>query len=126
MRCASGWKLPDLLSQPNRRCRKNKPMSNETPQFVPACRVDATPEQLQREADRAVLYGACLLVVRPDTRIKPHLQEAVAALAPAVRAYYTGADPALAAHAVAYADACGGRMFLDQKAVLFRERAGTI
>jgi hypothetical protein len=88
---------------------------------VPACRVDATPEQLQREADRAVLYGACLLVVRPGTRIKPHLQEAVAALAPAVRAYYAGGDAELAAHAVRYADACGARGFLEQKAALYRE-----
>lgn len=92
---------------------------------VPACRIDATPEDLRREADRAVLYGACLLVVRPATRIKPHLQEAVAALAPAVQAYYTGGDPALAAHALAYADACGGRAFLEQKAALFRERPAT-
>jgi hypothetical protein len=89
---------------------------------VPACRIDATPEDLQREADRAVLYGACLLVVRPDTRIKPHLQEAVAALVAAVHAYYTGGDPALAAHALAYAEACGGIGFLEQKAVAFRQR----
>lgn len=89
---------------------------------VPACRIDTTPEQLQREADRAVLYGACLLVVRPDTRIKPHLKQAVDALVPAVRAYYTGTDPYLAAHATAYAEACGGRAFLEQKAAIFRER----
>lgn len=90
---------------------------------VPACRTDATPEDLRREADRAVLYGACLLVVRPDTRIKPHLQEAVAALAPAVHAYYADGDPALAAHARAYAEACGGIAFLEQKATVFRQRA---
>lgn len=88
----------------------------------PLCRVDSTPETLQREADRAVLYGACLLVIRPETRIKPHLLPAVTALAPAVRAYYSGQDPALAAQAVAYASACGGTAFLEQKAVLFRER----
>ena len=62
---------------------------------VPACRVDVTPEQLQREADRAVLYGACLVVVRPDVRIKPHLREAVAVLAPAVAAYYSASDAEL-------------------------------
>ncbi|HEX6291506.1 MAG TPA: hypothetical protein VFZ66_20150 [Herpetosiphonaceae bacterium] len=90
--------------------------------IVPPCRVDATPETLQREADRSVLYGACLLVVRPNTRIKPHIKAAVEALAPAVRAYYTGDDSELAGHAVAYADACGGRAFLEQKAAAYRER----
>jgi hypothetical protein len=90
--------------------------------IIPPCRVDATPESLQQEADRAVLYGACLLVVRPETRIKPQLKAAVAALLPAVRAFYTGDDPALAAHARAYADACGGRAFLEQKAAIYRER----
>ncbi len=95
---------------------------DSTAQTIPPCRIDATPEALEREANRAVLYGACLLVLRPDTRIKPHLQAAVAALAPGVRAYYTGETSALAAHAVAYADACGGRAFLEQKAALVRER----
>lgn len=97
-------------------------MTEEPQSFVPACRIDATPEQLQREADRAVLYGACLLVVRPATRIKPHLRVAVDALVPAVRAYYLGDDALLAAHALNYADACGGRNFLEQKAALFAER----
>jgi hypothetical protein len=92
------------------------------PAMVPPCRIDSTPEALQREADRAVLYGACLMVVRPQTRIKPHLQAAVAALTPAIHAYFSDGDPALAAHAVAYATACGGHAFLEQKAVLFRER----
>ena len=91
-------------------------------QFIPACRVDATPEDLQRESDRSVLYGACLLVVRPDTRIKPHLKEAVTALLPSVRAYFHGNQNEYAAHAVAYADACGGRAFLDQKVAQYRER----
>lgn len=94
---------------------------NQSP-LVPACRVDATPEDLQRESDRSVLYGACLLIVRPDARIKPHLQEAVNALLPSVRAYFNGAQNEYAAHAVAYADACGGRAFLDQKVALYRER----
>ena len=92
------------------------------PAAAPACRVDTTPEALQREADRAVLYGACLLVLRPETRIKPHLRAAVTALVPAVHAYYIGGDPALAAQAVAYASACGGSAFLEQKAAVFRER----
>src|SRR3712207_6626283 len=91
---------------------------------VPACRIGVTPEDLQREADRSVLYGACLLVVRPDTRIKPHLQEAVAALLPGVQAYLDGEESQLAAFAAAYADACGGRAFLDQKAALYRQRRG--
>ena len=97
-------------------------MANIKSSPVPACRVDATPDQLQREADRAVLYGACLLVVRPATRIKPQLDAAVLALVPSVQAYYDGSDAELAAHAVAYADACGGRAFLEQKAALFRAR----
>ena len=91
-------------------------------QGVPACRVGATPEDLQRESDRSVLYGACLLVVRPSTRIKPHLQEAVNTLLPSVRAYFNGIQNEYAAHAVAYADACGGRAFLDQKVAQYRER----
>ena len=92
------------------------------PQLVPACRVDATPEDLQLESDRSVLYGACLLIVRPDTRIKPHLKEAVNALLPSVRAYFDGAQDEYAAHAVAYANACGGRAFLDQKVAQYHER----
>jgi hypothetical protein len=98
-------------------------MSDEGPSAdIPPCRVDMTPEALQREADRSVLYGACLLVIRPNTRIKPQIKAAVEALVPAVRAYYDGDASALAAHAVAYADACGGRAFLDQKAAAYRER----
>ena len=94
----------------------------EEQEIIPPCRVDATPESLQQEAERAVLYGACLLVVRPATRIKPQIQAAVAALLPAVRAYYMGDDSALAAQALSYADACGGRAFLEQKAAAYRER----
>ncbi len=89
---------------------------------APACRIDATPEDLQRESDRSVLYVACLLMVRPDTRIKPHLQEAVNALLPSVRAYFAGDQNEYAAHAMAYADACGGRAFLDQKMAQYRAR----
>lgn len=87
---------------------------------VPACRVGVTPEQLQREADRAVLYGACLLVFRPDAAIKAHLREAVAALHPAVAAYFAGDGSSEAGHAAAYADAAGGRAFLDAKAATWR------
>jgi hypothetical protein len=96
-----------------------------TDRLVPACRVGATPEQIAKESERAVLYGACLLVVRPDTRIKPELRAAVETLLPAVRAYFDRADDALARHAAAYADACGGRAFLDQKAALYAARQNT-
>ncbi len=97
--------------------------ANNPKPSVPACRVGVTIEELQREADRSVLYGACLRAVRPDTRIKPHLQEAVAALLPSVQAYFNGDESELAAHAIAYADACGGRAFLAQKAAAYRQRA---
>lgn len=97
-------------------------IDDTTTETVPACRVNTTPEAREREADRAVLYGACLLVLRPETRIKPQLKAAVAALAPAVRAYYTGDDPALASQAAAYAARCNDSSFLEQKAVLFRQR----
>lgn len=82
---------------------------------VPACRIGATPEQLAREADRAVLYGAILVAQRPNTRIKPHLVDAVAALAPAVSAYLAGSDSAEATFAREYAHACGGEAFLAAK-----------
>ena len=97
-------------------------MSERPSSDLPACRVDVTPEQLEREADRAVLYGACLLVVRPETRIKSHLQRAVHDLVPAVKAYYSGYDPGLAAQALRYAEQCGAHTFLDQKAALYRQR----
>ncbi len=89
---------------------------------VPACRVGVTEEQLQREADRAVLYGACLLVLRPDVAIKAQLRDAVMALQPAVQAYFAADGSPEAAHAAAYADAAGGRPFLDAKAATWRER----
>lgn len=97
-------------------------MANSKSRLVPACRFDTTPDQLQREADRAVLYGACLLLVRPQTRIKAQLDAAVRVLVPSVQAYYDGSDAELADHAIRYADACGGRAFLEQKAALFRVR----
>lgn len=89
---------------------------------VPACLVGATADDMQRLSERSVLYGACLLVLRPQTRIKPHLQEAVQALLPSVQAYFDQRDDAYAAHAVAYADACSGRAFMEQKAATYRER----
>jgi hypothetical protein len=94
---------------------------NEELAVIPPCRADATPESLQREADRAVLYGACLLLVRPGTRIKPQIKAAVEALLPAVRAYYQDDNPVLAEQALRYADACGGRAFLEQKAAAYRQ-----
>jgi hypothetical protein len=97
-------------------------MTQQPQSFIPACRVNATPEDLQRESERAVLYGACLLVVRSDTRIKPHLKEAVTTLLPSVRAYLSGEENEYAAHALAYAEACRGRTFLEQKAAQYRER----
>lgn len=97
----------------------------QQPEFIPACRVNATPEDLERESDRSVLYGACLLMVRPNTRIKPHLKQAVETLLPSVRAYFDGEENDYARHAAAYADACGGRAFLDQKAAQYRDRTDT-
>ena len=86
-----------------------------THQVLPPCRVGATPEQIAREADRAVLYGAILIAQRPTVRIKPQIAEAVAALVPAVQAYLDGRDDAEAAFARDYARACGGEAFLAAK-----------
>ncbi|WP_041333317.1 hypothetical protein [Roseiflexus sp. RS-1] len=81
----------------------------------PACRIGVTAEDLAREADRAVLYGAILAAQRPEVRIKPHLADAVADLLPAVRAYLEGEENELAAYALAYARACGAEAFLRAK-----------
>ncbi|MCL6539813.1 MAG: hypothetical protein K6T87_04355 [Roseiflexus sp.] len=81
----------------------------------PACRVGVTAEDLAREADRAVLYGAILAVQRPGVKIKPHLADAVADLLPAVRAYLEGEENELAAYALEYAHACGAEAFLTSK-----------
>ena len=89
---------------------------------VPACRVGVTEEQLRREADRSVLYGACLLVLRPDAPIKAQIRDAATALQPAVRAYFAADGSPEAEHAAAYADAAGGRAFLDAKAASWRSR----
>jgi hypothetical protein len=82
---------------------------------VPICRIGVTPEDLAREADRAVLYGAVLAAQRPGLRLKPHIAPAAEALLPAVRAFLAGQDDELAAFALAYARACGGEAFLLQK-----------
>jgi hypothetical protein len=82
---------------------------------LPACRIGATPEDLAREADRAVLYGAILAAQRPNVKLKPHVAEAAYALLPSVRAFLQGRDDEAANHALAYARACGAEAFLLQK-----------
>jgi hypothetical protein len=84
---------------------------NETP----PCRVGLTADDLLREADRSVLYGAVLVAQRPQTRIKPAIAERVAALAPAVQAFLAGETSPAAAAALAYAQACGAEAFLRSK-----------
>lgn len=81
----------------------------------PACRIDVTPEDLAHEADRAILYGAVLVVQRPNVRLKPTIAALSYALLPAVRAFLEGRDDADAAYALAYARACGAEAFLRSK-----------
>lgn len=88
-------------------------MSEEEPR--PACRAGVTAEDLAREADRAVLYGAILAVQRPGMKIKPHLADAVARLLPAVRAYLAGEENDLSSYALEYARACGAEASLESK-----------
>ncbi|MGB9753497.1 hypothetical protein [Roseiflexus castenholzii] len=88
-------------------------MTDEEPR--PACRLGVTAEDLAREADRAVLYGAILAAQRPGVKIKPHLLDAVAALLPAVRAYLDGEENDLSSYALEYARACGAEAFLKSK-----------
>jgi hypothetical protein len=88
-------------------------MTGEEPR--PACWVGVTAEDLAREADRAVLYGAILAAQRPGVKIKPHLADAVTALLPAVRAYLDGEENNLSAYALEYARACGAEAFLQSK-----------
>jgi len=90
-------------------------MAHEPSSGLPACRVGATPEDLAREADRAVLYGAVLAAQRPTVRLKPQIAAAVEALLPSVRAFLEGRAGAEADHALAYARACGAEAFLIQK-----------
>lgn len=88
-------------------------MNNE--QTQPPCRSNTTAEDLAREADRAVLYGAILKAQRPQIRLKATVAEAASALAPAVAAFLAGNDDEEAAHALAYARACGAEEFLRSK-----------
>jgi hypothetical protein len=81
----------------------------------PACRDGVSAADLEREADRAVLYGALLLARRPSTRLKPAIAPAAQALLPAVCSFLAGNDDADAAYALAYAQACGGETFLLEK-----------
>src|SRR4051794_34520054 len=85
----------------------------------PACRAGATAEDLAREADRAVLYGALLAAQRPSVRLKPQIVAAVHALLPAVRAFLEGRGDEEAAYALEYARACGAEAFLLQKRAAF-------
>jgi hypothetical protein len=82
---------------------------------LPACRIGATAEDLAREADRAVLYGAVLAAQRPNVRLKPNIAPAAMALLPAVQAFLEGRDDRQAAYALEYARACGAEAFLLQK-----------
>ncbi|MFO7169019.1 MAG: hypothetical protein DIU80_013440 [Chloroflexota bacterium] len=82
---------------------------------LPPCRVGASPEELAREADRAVLYGAILAAQRPGVRLKPQIAAAAEALLPAVRAFLEGREDDEAAFALEYARACGAEAFLLSK-----------
>jgi hypothetical protein len=85
------------------------------PPNQPPCRTDVTAEDLAREADRAILYGAILAARRPTVRLKPAVADAARALAPAVQAFLEGQDNEQAAYALAYAQACGAEAFLRSK-----------
>jgi hypothetical protein len=90
-------------------------MSEKKEVALPACRVGITAEDLVREADRAVLYGAILAAQRPGVKLKPGIAAAAEALLPAVRAFLAGHEDELAAAALAYARACGAEAFLRSK-----------
>lgn len=85
------------------------------PSTQPPCRAGATAEDLAREADRSVLYGAVLAAQHPGVRLKPAIAAAATALAPAVCAFLAGRDDEEAAYALAYAQACGTEDFLRSK-----------
>ena len=97
-------------------------MSVSTRPAVPPCREGATADDLAREADRAVLYGACLKAFRPDARIKPHLAEAVEALLPGLKALLAGDENLSAQFVRDYAAACGGADFLARKITEYHAR----
>jgi hypothetical protein len=90
-------------------------VDTQEPGKQPACRVGVTAEDLAREADRAVLYGAVLAAQRPNVRLKPAIAQAVSELLPAVRAFLEGRDDEEAAYALEYARTCGAEAFLLQK-----------
>ncbi len=91
----------------------------------PLCRIGATEDDVRREADRSVLYGACLRLIRPQTRLKREIAEAAEALVGPVRAFFEGHDDAAAALARDYAIACGATAFLQAKRAEYRARRGT-
>ncbi len=86
-----------------------------TPQCIPE-----TSAAAGERADRAVLYGAVLAAQRPSVRLKPAIAASALALVPAIRAFFSGADDALAASALAYARACGTEDFLLAKRAALR------
>ncbi len=88
----------------------------------PPCREGATEEDLRREADRSVLYGACLKILRPQTHLKPQIAAAVEALIPPVQALFDGVESASAQFARDYAAACGAQAFLEGKVQEYRAR----
>ena len=94
----------------------------EQPEQVPVCRVGATAEDLRREADRRVVYGACLKILRPESRLKPEIVAAVAALMPGIEALFDGHDVPAAQFARDYAAACGATAFLEGKILEYRAR----
>ena len=91
---------------------------------VPLCREGATADDLRREADRAVLYGTCLKILRPQPRLKPHLVDAIAALQPGVEALFNGREDSSAQFAREYAAACGASAFLENMRLEYRTRQG--
>ena len=89
------------------------------------CRIGATEHDLRREADRSELYGACLKLIRPQTRLKREIAEAAEALVGPVRAFFERHDDAAAAFARTYATVCGATAFLEAKRAEYRARRGT-
>ena len=94
------------------------------PSNLPPCRAGVSAEELTREADRAVLYGAVLAAQRSGVRLKPHIAQAAMALLPAVRAFLAGEDSDDAAYALEYARACGAErvQWMDLAAALLSAR----
>ncbi len=82
---------------------------------LPPCRTNVSAEDLAREADRSVLYGAILAAQRPGVRLKSDVADAARALAPYVRAFLDGREDADASYALEYACSCGAEAFLLAK-----------